>query len=104
MRFSGNSTNNRFSPSEGAMELLGYGSINFVHAAGRRDDFRREAERDRQIAAARAAAIAGQPDGAVRAALRRAVGGQLIRLGERVRGPRPDWTGGAGRCAAAAAR
>ena len=82
MQYTGSATTNQLH-QEAAMNFVDHPTLDSLHAAGRHHDLRVEAERDRQFAQARA------PHRVVttfRGAVRWAVGVQVIRAGERIRG------------------
>ena len=66
---------------EGAMQNLGHGSMNYLHAAARHSDLRGEVERDHQFAQARAGRTVTVT---FRDAVRRSIAVQVLRAGERI--------------------
>lgn len=66
---------------EGAMNLLGTATMTYVHAVARHNDLYAEAVRARQLAQT---GPAGHEQTALRTTVRRAIGAQMIRTGERI--------------------
>ena len=90
MQYTGYLTTNQLH-QEAAVNFVAHPTINSFHAAGRHHDLRVEAERDRQVAQARAT---HRVVTTFRGAVRWAVGVQVIRAGERIRGASPALAGG----------